>query len=284
MNHVNNTVAGTVVLFNPVNEVFDEISSYVNQLGRLYIIDNSIHYNNSLIEKLSKFDKVVYVDNKGNQGIAAALNRGAQLALQDGFRFLLTMDQDTSLSGTFVSNLMKGVIENDASQIGIIAPRYSPRSSKQVDRFQRVLFTMTSGNILNLSVYEKVGPFLEELFIDHVDHEYCLRLNKLGFKVIQDNMEEIIHRPGTLRTVSARLSFSAHSPTRLYYFTRNGFYISKMYENDFPVFKRTFLKLLLKEIAKIPFEDSKMLRLRMIVKAFEDCKRKRFGAIGAINR
>jgi rhamnosyltransferase len=280
MNALNHSLAGTVVLYNPSDSVFDTILSYIDQVAKLYIVDNSDHHNGSLTQKLKQLDKVIYVNNHGNKGIAAALNVGAELALKSGFDFLLTMDQDTDLSANYVSNLMTAFIENDARKIGIIAPPYLKRSKNETRRLQDILFTMTSGNILNLKAYEKVGPFLNELFIDHVDHEYCLRLNQQGFRVVQVNDVEIIHRPGTLTSIfKGRISFSSHSPQRLYYFCRNGFYVSRLYGKDFPVFKRTYRNLLIKEIAKIAFEDAKFKRLTMVIKGYIDYRNHKLGKL-----
>ena len=37
---------------------------------------------------------------------------------------------------------------------------------------------MTSGNLLNLKIAEKIGDFEEKLFIDEVDHDYCYRIRR----------------------------------------------------------------------------------------------------------
>ena len=275
-------MAGTVVLYNPADDVLDNIASYINQVDKLYIIDNSVQYNDTIRGKLEQLSKTIYINHDGNKGIAAALNTGAQCALDDGFEFLLTMDQDTIVAENFVADLMAAFTQNNPDLIGILAPRYTEGLKHGAGRFQNVLFTMTSGNILNLSVYKKIGPFLSELFIDHVDHEYCLRINRQGYKVLQNNDVAIGHRPGTLKNskmFSSYLNFSSHAPIRLYYFCRNGFYVCKLYQKDFPDFARAFLTLLFKEIVKIPFEESKLKRIRMIIRGYIDYKKKKLGPL-----
>ena len=280
MSGLRHNIAGTVVLYNPSDHVFDNMLSYIDQVAKLYVVDNSTHYNDRLLQKLKAIEKIVYISQEGNKGIAVALNAGAMQAMDDGFEFLLTMDQDTSLSANYVIELMKPFIPHMPEKIGIIAPRYTERLSTHAKAVQDILFTMTSGNILNLNAYKKTGPFLNELFIDHVDHEYCLRLNSRGFRVVQVNDVEIIHRPGTLTSMfKGMVSFSSHSPQRLYYFCRNGFYVSDLYRRDFPAFRHAFVNLLMKEIAKIPFEKSKLKRLRMIINGYVDHKKKKFGPI-----
>ncbi len=273
-------IAGVVILYNPENHVYSEILSYVNQVSRLYIIDNSTQHNASLVNQVLQISHVNYINNASNIGIAAALNIGANSAITDGFDFLLTMDQDTSLPGNYVATLVDGIRRQNSNEIGIIAPRYTPTSRGQ-DEFENVLVTMTSGNLLNLSVYKKVGPFLTELFIDHVDHEYCLRINREGFRVVQANNLYLPHRPGKLvgvRFIRKKL-FSSHSPARLYYFCRNGFFVSNLYRSSFPEFRLSFIKLMAKEIVKIVFEDDRMLRLKMLRKAFLDFKAEKLGPL-----
>lgn len=267
-------VAAVVVLYNPPDHVFDEISSYIGQVSKVFVIDNSVQYNESLIQRLESLDKIVYLNNGGNLGIAAALNTGARLAMAEGFDYLLTMDQDTSLSPSFVQQLMTGLQINGLQKVGIMAPRYNDSPSRKAEKYQKVLFTMTSGNLLNLKVFKEVGPFLGELFIDHVDHEFGLRLNTRGYWVLQENSLQITHRPGSIYSTKLffkTISFSSHSPLRLYYFCRNGVYVSKLYWNKVPSFPMFFLKLLAKEATKLLlFEKNKLVRTRMLIRGLTD--------------
>jgi len=52
---------------------------------------------------------------------------------------------------------------------------------------------MTSGNLLNLHAVKQIGGFSEDLFIDRVDQEYCLRLRMNNFRVIQVNFVVFDH-------------------------------------------------------------------------------------------
>lgn len=277
MNDLTQSVAAAVVLYNPDADVYARIASYIDQVKRVYVIDNSVHYNRSLINELLKLEKIVYINCEGNKGIATALNRSACRAIDDGYELLLTMDQDTALNSDFVSRLSA---ELKQDKVGIVAPRYGEKSESPTIPFEDIQWTMTSGNILSLSAYKKAGPFQDELFIDHVDHEYCLRLRQNGFRIIQVNDVEIIHRPGNVMQINffgIKKLFSTHSPQRLYYFCRNGFYVSKTYANSYPQFKKFFFKLLLKEICKIPLEKSRILRSKMLIHGFLDYKSNKFG-------
>jgi rhamnosyltransferase len=281
MNRPNHSVAAAVVLYNPPTHVADTIRTYAGQVDHIYIVDNSTTQDPAILNELRSIDHSLYITNHGNHGIARALNTAAEKALADGYEFLLTMDQDTRLPADFVEQLLEVLSEVPADKLGIVAPRYS-NGAEAARRYEPVIITMTSGNLLNLSVYRKVGRFLDELFIDHVDHEYCLRLNSFGFLVMQDNNLHLSHRPGETQTLNVgrkHISFSSHSPDRLYYFCRNGLYVSHLYGRRFPDFTKLFYKLLLKEVAKLPLEGKLFLKLRMLMKAVTDFKNRRLGPL-----
>ncbi|HTE29853.1 MAG TPA: glycosyltransferase family 2 protein [Chryseolinea sp.] len=282
MTQTDNRVAGTVVLYNPPHSTYECISSYFDQVEKIYVVDNSVIPNEQLIDKLVQHDKIVYINNHGNLGIATALNIGARNAIINGFQFLLTMDQDTSLESTYVAKLMQSMMEAGPASVGIMSPRYTVDSELKKPLLEEVLVTMTSGNILNLTAFQHVGPFLEELFIDHVDHEYCLRLWSNGYKVIQANDIQIIHRPGNIVKLNAfgkEIIFSSHSPLRQYYFWRNGLYVARLYKKQYPAFNKMVRSLLMKEFLKVPFEDLKRLRIKMMMQGLLDYRRNKFGPL-----
>lgn len=275
-------IAAVVVLYNPSEEVVKCIGSYVSQVERVYVVDNSTQHNTPLIDTLKRYLSVVYIKNDANMGIAYALNIGAKSALIAGFDYLLTMDQDTPLQMDYVKNLLRGLDAADSETIGILSPRYVSNKSANGPETEEIQFTMTSGNILNLKAYKRAGPFLDELFIDQVDHEYCLRLRMNGFKIIQLNKLSISHRPGHIvgvRLFGEEWTFSSHSPARLYYIFRNGLFVAKRYGAMFPEYRVHLYKQLFKEICKIPFESEKLLRIRMIVRAVSAF---RSGSVGSI--
>ncbi|MEJ1239085.1 glycosyltransferase [Chryseolinea sp. T2] len=271
------TIAATVVLYNPADDVFENVSSYAGQVAKVFVVDNSTRYNETLIQRLRALPNVVYLNNGGNLGIARALNAGAAAA-QGSYNYLLTMDQDTALTFDFVSRLATGFQTHTSA--AIIAPLYTQPNNTSGKAFETVAFTMTSGNILRLDAYKKAGPFMDELFIDHVDHEYCLRLRSHGYSIVQDNSVFIAHRPGNViggRVLSRDISFSSHSPLRFYYFVRNGFYVSRLYQAQFPDYGKFFRKQLMKEFAKLIFESRKGLRIKYFFKAWRDYRSNNLG-------
>ena len=178
-------LAGVVVLYNPTEDVVCNINTYIDFVQKLYVvdnsdIDNSIFFNNKKIE---------YVFNGENLGIATALNIGANKAIKDNFEWLLTMDQDSAFKNNDVEKMIcflkkvrddafiRDVISTNYDKIGLISPLHitimNPNDqSKGVDS---PLNVMTSGNIISLSAFKKIGGFKDWFFIDCVDFDICYK-------------------------------------------------------------------------------------------------------------
>ena len=111
-------IAAGIVLFNPGDmERFDKcISSVIAQVEKLYIFDNSTH----LIEY--KFpENITYISEHENKGIAYALNRIMAQASQDGYSWLVTMDQDSILPIGIIDAYSSAI--DTHKDLGIICPQ-----------------------------------------------------------------------------------------------------------------------------------------------------------------
>ena len=69
---------------------------------------------------------------------------------------------------------------------------------KSEDDIDYPLQVMTSGNLVNLDIYQKIGGYNEDYFIDGIDIEYCLRIKKYNYRIVRLNNIEIIHDLGDI--------------------------------------------------------------------------------------
>ena len=142
---------------------------------------------------------------------------------------------------------------------------------------------MTSGNLLNLHILEKIGFFLEDLFIDSVDTEYCLRLYEHGYRIKRNHAVLLNHNLGEQKVYTLlwkKYTSSNHNAIRRYYMMRNRLYIWDKYSRILPSFIARDKKEALKEALKIIlFEDKKISKVLYILKGCFDYKRKKFGKI-----
>lgn len=264
-------VAGTVVLYNSSIETLDNIKTYITQVEKLYVVDNSTHPNKELIATLKLFGNVQYHSLDGNKGIATALNWSAAQAIKDGFTILLTMDDDTRTPLSMIRQMID-FWNKYPGLLGILSGVHHTKPDKATCR--KLLYTLTSGNLLNLQAYQSIGPFRDDFFIDHVDHEYGLRLNQNGYSVIELPSIRLEHQLGYTQQLKVGSyvmgTFGSHSPIRLYYFARNGIYVSRKHFKKQPFFAWTVLEELSKRWIKAIFlQDNRKERVNMLIKGIK---------------
>ena len=67
-------IAGVVILYNPDENVINNIKSYLEELDCLYVFDNTETANEILVEKIKCLPRVRYISFCENKGISFALN------------------------------------------------------------------------------------------------------------------------------------------------------------------------------------------------------------------
>lgn len=276
--------AGVVVLYNPDVNVRRNIRSYLDDLAFLVVVDNSDIPDVKLITDLKKNKKIIYVSHNGNRGIAAALNAGAEIAMRRKCDYLLTMDQDSAASKGMLKGMIAFLDSVDDDSIGIVSPVHDDNRNIAVtsdSAATEVTTVMTSGNMLNLKAYKAAGPFMEKLFIDYVDIEYCLRLRAAGFRIIRYNAARLAHRLGdTFRFKFMGISgyTTNHSPLRRYYISRNRWYVVWTYFLRFPGICWRIIRGEMKDIIKIlVWERQRGRKILMTIRGVIDFIRGRYG-------
>jgi rhamnosyltransferase len=230
-------LAGCVILYNPDVSITKNIESYLHFVNVLYVIDNSEKVDGELVDALLLLGpKIRYLPQSSNIGVASALNIGASSAVREKYNWLLTMDQDSYFFGSdfFDTWNIDGTLNN---KIGLIAASYT----NEYDRWQKdyssnyneIHFVVTSGNIINLKAWSEVNGFEDKLFIDEVDHEYCLKLRKNKYRILISKKILLGHVVGEIRQrghiLEKRRKITLHNPVRYYYISRNVLFLCKKY-------------------------------------------------------
>jgi rhamnosyltransferase len=253
-------VAALVVLYHPDANVSDNIRSYCNDVEITFAIDNSDSINDEVVSAIQQLPSVQYIGNNGNKGIAHALNRGIKLAAEKGFDYVLTMDQDSKFPKANAATLIASLKNLPFTNIGIVAPLYSEnvlRANSNNFNFTELKAVITSGNLLNIKAFQQAGDFDEKLFIDSVDHEYCLRLRKNGFTIQQYNKVYLDHSLGYQKKGPfLKIATTHHNATRRYYITRNRLYVSTKYFLLDPLFCAREFTFVFRDMVKILFFES----------------------------
>jgi len=271
-------VGAVTVWYNPIPAFMENIRSYSAYVGCLIIVDNSSANNKELFDQIESTNKI-YIWNAENMGIGKAFNQGLFTLIEKGYKYTFTFDQDSSFEKTEIENMLKAAENLDWGDVGILSPIHLQQKSIPVynpGEFTPVTCVMASGNLLNLAIAQKAGFFNEQLFIDHVDNEYCLRLHKRGYKVLMANAF-LTHQLGSYKNIyffgKSIGGFISHSPQRLYYFVRNSLYILNNYFFLDIKYSLTEVASLFKRFAKLFFEDDTKKRLKLYFRGIRDSKK-----------
>lgn len=274
---IHQNIAAVVVLYNPGRQILKNVDSITDRLRTVFIVDNSDENETTILSELELRKNVIVIRNNGNIGIASALNRAARCAINQGFEFLLTLDQDSHPH----SGMIDALISCYETGVGMVVPFLLMRPGLEVQGVNRnlpVLTAMTSGSLLRLAAYEHVGPFRDEFFIDFVDIEYCLRLRTFGYKVIQAGNACLEHNVGTRIGSGAWLSVTTHSPLRKYYKTRNRLQVWKEFGRRYPGYVlRDRFRFVLEFLRLFLFEPERKAKVCMMWKGWRDYRRGKFG-------
>lgn len=225
--------AVSVIAYNPDDEQIERMKNLSAIAPYLIVADNS----EQPAEPIEKSD---WIEMVGNKGVGAALNACAQRALEMGYDWLLTLDQDTEIDKETLDTYIEAFRKfDDKDFTAVAAPLLDDRDGKQESEgsVRDLDLVMTSCNLLNLHIWKDIGGFTEELFIDEVDHEYCLNARWHGYRVVRLLDARIRHYPGHLMTLETRHGptlVSWHPPKRLFYIARNYWYIKRKYGKVFP--------------------------------------------------
>jgi rhamnosyltransferase len=271
-----NDIASVIVLFHPkTEEVLRNIDIIARFTGHVFLVDNSVPERDDIRLAVSSFANVTYYSLGDNIGMAAALNVGANFAIERGYRYLLTMDQDSFPDELMIERMRSHIVTD--FHFGILSPVYQLKDGNTVITsagISEIPSVMTSGNILSLKAYNDSGPFCEKLFIDYVDHEYCLRLRRNGYRIFQVNDAILHHSWGVLkrhRFLWLDYSTSNYPPFRYYYLVRNVLYLFSTYVVRFPHFCIVQLALVIKMLLKsLLLESERRSKLNCIIRGFVD--------------
>lgn len=210
---------------------------------RVVLIDNS--ESEAAIRKVRSIAQcagIPAVSNCENRGIAHAHNQAVKLATSLGCVRLLLFDQDSYITTTSVERLHMALDELLAKgkKVAAVGALLVDRQDGHQAPFVRLsgIFRMTrvvhgsnqevkcdlvisSGSLFSVSAFSEIGLFDEQLFIDYVDIEWCVRARSLGFEVFGVPAAEMSHSigNGVLHILGRRLP--VHSPARQYYLVRN---------------------------------------------------------------
>jgi len=284
-----NQLCAVVVSFHPDHNVLENLAALCAQVQHVVVVDNgSTPQELQPLRSASQSLGFKLLENGENLGIATALNIGVRRAQALDVPFTLLFDQDSRIIPGFIEAMLLCFQTHPRGQhLGILVPHYTDMRlgtplPRTIVASSGLEVAMTSGSLLRTQTFAQHGFFVDDLFIDGVDHEYSLRLRRAGMFLEECPDATLLHSPGTPQEfrLGGKVLFKTpnYSPIRRYYQTRNNLWLFRHYFRSFPTYctklalasGKDFLKILL-------FEPGKLKKIQYFLHGFFDGLRNRMG-------
>lgn len=272
-------VLATIVSYNPDVKLLDAcISSIFNQVDKLVVYDNHSANIDEICAISNKYGNVFICKNEDNIGLPINYNRAASVATEEGYDWLLLLDQDSVLPNNLIEEYFRHAEDEN---VAIICPLFRDVNlydenefldtipKKEISTVERCI---SSASLNRVSTILELGGFDEKMFIDWVDYDYCKNVVLHGYKILQVNNCIIEHRIGNSKKIKVlwkeAIAYN-HAPIRKYYFFRNRIYFARKYHlnvvRDF-----VFFRNMVKHFLILFFEEDKLKKVHMALKGMFD--------------
>lgn len=277
-----------VVAYFPDKEFGERLRSLLPQVAQVIVVDNTPEESAvpHLKDALHYSAQVHVIENRANAGIAAALNQGLGYALNEGYEWILTLDQDTECYPDMVNTLFKVAEACKPTPMVIGGNYFDPHNDRtkiqtdEADDFLEQKTVITSGCLIDAHLATAIGGFREDYFIDQVDHEFCLRARTHGHKVViscKPVMSHSVGEPGGARVPLLGV-LPNHPPLRKYYIARNTVVTIAEYWRREPAWcLRRLVRLLLGLVEMGLLEKHRLSKVRAFAGGVVDGLRRRMG-------
>lgn len=295
------SLAAVIVTFNPKPDALSRLlRTLARHAEKVVVVDNASNNVADINAAVaSREQSVELIANASNLGIAVALNQGLRRCIEWNCELAILFDQDSDPDAAMISALLRahqalskqckvsavGPVTMDPNS-GFRFPfmrigkfKYQPIDFARESPYIRADMLITSGSLLALSAFQAIGQFDERLFIDHVDTEWFLRANSMGYACFGITDAVMRHSLGE-SLVSVRLwrklTFPLHNPLRNYYMYRNTLLMCKMQHVPWNWCVNDLYRLASMLILMV-FAPHRLARLRRVGRGVIDGLRGRFG-------
>lgn len=262
-----------VTYFPEIDDLVKNVASCINDVDKIIIWENTPSLSLKGADELIIFnEKLVFLGTGENVGIASALNYGVNWSIENGYTHILTLDQDSYFKDSALTGYKTLVEQQLDPKIGVFG--INPVSGdhhlyEPVSTIKEVADTITSGSIFPLHVFKECGLFMDDLFIDAVDYEFCYRINKLkGYKTVVFTDILLMHKVGYVTKSKWGFKTDNYSAFRTYFIVRNHITMWKNYPGIFPPsYKKVLIKThIASRIVKVILAESdKAKKIKAII-------------------
>lgn len=157
--------------------------------GHIFVYDNSPDI------QLICLSNIIYHHDPCNSGLSIAYNTAARCAKENGYEWLLLLDQDTDFSGVAIDDYKSAILANP--NIKLFAPKVKCgeryMSPAKIHHKNAVLQSSAPNGIISLNEYSPInsgicvnvdamiecGGYKEDVFLDYSDYQFIERFKRL---------------------------------------------------------------------------------------------------------
>jgi rhamnosyltransferase len=244
------SIHAVIVTFNAEPLRFLTLLQQISkQVEKVIVVDNASDISASVIlAELGNSGKHELIELQENFGIGTAQNIGLRKAIHNGAQFIILFDHDSEPSDNLVPSLLAAYRKKkkDGYQVAAVGPRFRDKRNNDLSSFVKlegyklrkagcpgensiieVDHLISSGSLVCTHSLQEIGFMREDLFIDYVDIEWCLRARKKGYQCFGVCNAVMTHSLGDDPIKHIGRTHTSHSSLRQYYLFRNRVFLYK---------------------------------------------------------
>lgn len=210
-------IAAIVVVYNPEKDLLRRnIGAFAKNVDKIIVWRNS-EFDESWVGEWK--DKILIWGSGENRLIADPVNRTMVWAAENGFDFLLTMDQDSQW--ICFDDFVEAVAGCQGEDVAIYAPNVNGYLKDKSIEYKDIEWVIQSGMLIDLKAVAGMGGFREDYGIYCIDEEFCFWLRLHGKKVRCFTNHNLIQKYGEARKSKWGFTVLNYSPFVRYRLIRN---------------------------------------------------------------
>lgn len=258
-----------IVTYYPKKDLLlRNLQAYIDEVDKVLIWENTPEIERYKYRFIND-DKVEY-HGDGVNSISHGLNYAWNYARENGYDYLLTMDQDSVFKNFDV--FLTTTIEFQSQSICLVGPMISRTSesapSSVITEIGANAHLITSGLVIPVSLLNEINGFCEDFKIEAVDVDLCVRVRNSDYKLFQNSNGVLVQRfgaPYEKKLFWKTYIGSNYNEKRLYEIFRNHIIIYRRYKNNaVKGFVISYFRNFVPRI--ILWEDNKITKLWAIFK------------------
>lgn len=244
-------IAG-IILYNPdVDFLKKNLEILKRNSIKTVLFDNTEYTdNNKVKDEFENQEDIIYISENKNFGMSIALNRIMEIAKESNFNWCITFDQDTEIPDNIFEEYSQYL---EDKSVGIITPQLMDKRRKYMklyegdEKYSLIDQAITSASCTRVDVWEKVGKYDEELFIDLVDTDFSKRciakeyhIYRINSVILNQQFGDIQYKDNMMGRFWLKMAKVFHddrigklsykkkvNPLRIYYTNRNIVYLNE---------------------------------------------------------